>query len=197
MLRNIVIDLKAAIPSSNGPEGEIWTTLTSIISDRKRDFGILMAANLSSPYTVRFSDTGFPERVSVMEILKLSRIDIDSRLKSMNTKCHMFILTLLVFLSHLIVGIRKKLIFYFSVNYRYFLHSSIHLLHFHLDLQRSGNSSMTIILWFLQIAHRKITVYFSSVLVKPACKFNIWLIRITWLTALLSRQFLPYWTGFD
>nr|XP_022327168.1 uncharacterized protein LOC111126669 isoform X3 [Crassostrea virginica] len=56
--------VKAAIPSSNGPEGEIWTTLTSIISDRKRDFGILMAANLSSPYTVRFSDTGFPERLN-------------------------------------------------------------------------------------------------------------------------------------
>lgn len=53
--------IKAAIPSSGGPDGEVWTSYTTIVSDRPRDFGILMAANLSSPYTVKFSDTGFPE----------------------------------------------------------------------------------------------------------------------------------------
>lgn len=53
--------IKAAIPSSSGPDGEVWTSYTTIVSDRPRDFGILMAANLSSPYTVKFSDTGFPD----------------------------------------------------------------------------------------------------------------------------------------
>ncbi|XP_062608013.1 uncharacterized protein LOC134269826, partial [Saccostrea cucullata] len=53
--------IKAAIPSADGPVGEVWTSYTTIVSDRPRDFGILMATNLSSPYTVRNSDTGFPD----------------------------------------------------------------------------------------------------------------------------------------
>ncbi|XP_048777941.2 uncharacterized protein LOC125681766 isoform X2 [Ostrea edulis] len=53
--------IKAAIPSADGPVGEVWTSYTTIISERPRDFGILMAANLSFPYTVKFSDTGFPD----------------------------------------------------------------------------------------------------------------------------------------
>ncbi|XP_056012995.1 uncharacterized protein LOC125653189 [Ostrea edulis] len=53
--------IKDAIPSADDPVGEVWTSYTTIVSDRPRDFGILMAANLSSPYTVKFSDTGFPD----------------------------------------------------------------------------------------------------------------------------------------
>ena len=51
------------MPESNGPDGEVWTTTSTVFSDSSIEFGILFAANMSNQYTIKPEDTGFPYKV--------------------------------------------------------------------------------------------------------------------------------------
>ncbi|VDI03427.1 Hypothetical predicted protein [Mytilus galloprovincialis] len=52
--------IKAAFPDFNGPDGQVWTSLSEIYGDKTTQFGILLAANMSKPYKLRAYQTEFP-----------------------------------------------------------------------------------------------------------------------------------------
>ena len=62
-----------AIPTADGPRGEVWTTYGTVSSEStfvNRSYGIIFAANLSEPYTLHAKDMGLPDSVSLFSFYK-------------------------------------------------------------------------------------------------------------------------------
>lgn len=52
--------IKTAFPKVDGPEGQVWTSLSVIYGDKSTTFGILLAANMSNDFQVHPYQTQFP-----------------------------------------------------------------------------------------------------------------------------------------
>ncbi|KAJ8299893.1 hypothetical protein KUTeg_021412 [Tegillarca granosa] len=57
---------KMAIPDSDGPVGEVWTTYSVIQEVGIHGFGILLAADMKQPYTIYPKDTGLANIVNTL-----------------------------------------------------------------------------------------------------------------------------------
>ncbi|KAK3085506.1 hypothetical protein FSP39_004325 [Pinctada imbricata] len=71
--------IKMAIPSADGPKGEVWTTVIDVQSRStfvNRSVGILFAADLQEPFTIKWEDMEFPDSLRDSIIFPLDRPDL-------------------------------------------------------------------------------------------------------------------------
>lgn len=52
--------IKMAFPDADGPEGQVWTSLSEIYGDKSTVFGILLAANMTRDFGIKPYQTSFP-----------------------------------------------------------------------------------------------------------------------------------------